>query len=73
MNSTGDCKGCHTKRECDATLTHDQMRPDCPCNICLIKVVCNDSCDEYGNFWGIRGTYIESHMNANKGGYDTNR
>ncbi len=63
-----NCKGCHTEVECSLTLTHvKQMRVDCPCGVCLIKVICNSSCDEYEMFWGGEGVYVLSHMNANKG------
>lgn len=62
------CKGCHTQVECRLTLTHiKQIRIDCPCVMCLVKVVCNNSCDKYVRFWGGEGIYVLSHMNANKG------
>ncbi len=55
MNETQvlkDCEGCYSKRVssfCNSMyrFTNDE----CPCAMCLIKVMCNDSCDEYEVFW----------------------
>jgi len=42
-----NCEGCAVKEECGYT----EFSNDCPCTICLVKVVCADElCNEYGEF-----------------------
>jgi hypothetical protein len=39
------CKGCHAgPRHC---VFSDNIPNDCPCQECLVKVVCKNTCDEF--------------------------
>lgn len=50
--SMEDCKGCYTYTYAHITCPSGlRDRSDkCPCRICLIKVVCSKSCEEYEAF-----------------------
>lgn len=37
------CKGCYVKHGC----TYREYSTLCPCGICLIKMVCEEMCDEH--------------------------
>ncbi len=51
-----NCNGCTTEPACD-NIFKDKDRINCPCRICLVKVMCGDSCEEYGEFWHVRRLY----------------
>ncbi len=47
-----DCEGCNMyDEEHNACLTDLEYYPDllerCPCRICVVKVVCNNVCEDY--------------------------
>ncbi len=46
-NCTGnDCMGCIDRGRCEF-----ENAPKCPCNICLVKMMCyKDVCDEFKQF-----------------------
>ena len=45
------CKGCHVKEFCNVpNLYGVYVAEECPCNICLIKGVCNHGCEDYDEF-----------------------
>jgi len=46
-NSEDRCKDCRTYPIC---LTKDRAN-DCPCPVCLVKVMCGKSCVEYSKFF----------------------
>jgi len=41
-----NCKGCPVKDKCN----YIEYSTLCPCRMCLIKVMCNDVCDEHVDF-----------------------
>ncbi len=52
-----NCKGCFTIDKCIISRTDwgryyytERIEDRCPCYACLIKVMCDDSCEEYSNF-----------------------
>jgi hypothetical protein len=44
-----ECEGCFTTSQCEEQTL--DVKANCPCKICLLKVVCNRACEEYGKFW----------------------
>ena len=51
------CKGCCSREGCIVVIhikytleERGLILDDCPCSMCLIKVVCRESCDDYTNF-----------------------
>ena len=44
-----ECEGCFTAVQCEEQTLN--VKANCPCKICLLKVVCNRACEEYGKFW----------------------
>ena len=63
IKTKDNCNGCYRKetelclflyafdhKYLDKKLVIDV--DDCPCNDCIIKVVCNTACEEYNIFWG---------------------
>ena len=48
MNDNSNCIGCKTNNICDKQEQTDLYK--CPCSICLIKGVCNNSCEDYREF-----------------------
>jgi hypothetical protein len=47
MGSKDKCKDCRTKRVC---MTKDNYS-ECPCLMCLIKVMCSKCCVPYSKFF----------------------
>ena len=51
---TENCKGCYgcyledRRRIC---FLLGQVDEECPCNMCLVKVICNEACIAYYKFW----------------------
>lgn len=47
----GNCKGClrltADKAKCKYTKVGVEYLPDCPCQTCLIKLVCGNPCDDF--------------------------
>ena len=45
-----NCRGCKSlmrnKTECLFTMVGIESIPDCPCQTCLIRTVCEDPCDD---------------------------
>ncbi len=58
MNNTTSCKGCRIVdiNFCKDLIIESKIK-DCPCRICLIKGVCDKSCEEFSQWQklGIRG------------------
>jgi len=55
-----NCKGCYSKDACDKIKSFKkEMRINCPCGICLIKVVCNIVCDNFSDFVHYQTNKIE--------------
>jgi hypothetical protein len=49
-----ECKGCSvisSKGEC-VTAATDTFGNECPCRKCLVKVMCNDGCDDWKQYRG---------------------
>ncbi len=44
------CEGCVLIDGCDVFQVDSYYVHICPCSICLVKTVCNDNCEEYGDF-----------------------
>ncbi len=52
------CDGCNTKGQCKELFKraadkrrYSKSRMKCPCNMCVVKMVCEDPCDEYKEYW----------------------
>ncbi len=45
-----ECKGCFTRLLCKRIKRYESY--NCPCKICLLKMICNVPCEEYDTFWG---------------------
>ncbi len=62
------CKGCTTyERHIEDSENYSQCEGhmkkhvDCPCQNCLIKVMCDDVCEEYREKWKTFYFYIGDH------------
>lgn len=42
------CKGCQTADGCE--LTVNNINGKCPCTMCVIKVMCWTTCDNFASF-----------------------
>lgn len=56
MKISGECEGCLSYRKnCEIRrLEHLYGMYDikkCPCSICLLKVICQDACEEYNAYY----------------------
>ncbi len=49
MTTNNDCKGCNTTDTCEY-MEDDDI---CPCQQCIIKVICDMMCDDYLKFAGL--------------------
>jgi len=49
MICDSNCEGCYMYKRCICDK-HNDVDMVCPCSICLVKVVCNGSCDLYKKF-----------------------
>jgi hypothetical protein len=47
MDKTYGCDGCYVKNTC---VTEGRDISGCPCLICLIKMVCDNPCEEFETF-----------------------
>lgn len=60
-----DCKGCRIMNFCKATYNIKDFE-ECPCRICLIKVMCEETCNLYldwrGDYHGPQHGIIEEDM-----------
>ena len=45
------CISCITEPACNNIGYKEDIRVNCPCRICLIKVVCGEPCEDYQAFW----------------------
>lgn len=52
IKKIGNCKGCIG---CSGKYNGDGY---CPCTSCLIKMVCGNECEQYGEFYDILSTVI---------------
>lgn len=53
-----ECKGCKARYE--ECLLSDNIPDDCPCQRCLVKVMCMGICDEFTDYhiaW--KGIYLK--------------
>jgi len=50
----GKCvdKGCYTNASSMCSISNLGMYENCPCHICLIKMMCYDGCEEYRKYQG---------------------
>ena len=51
------CKSCLTETACNNVGYREDIRADCPCSICIIKVVCQKDCEEFRAFWKKKNFY----------------
>jgi len=45
-----DCKGCNLYKVCYAIHVLRVSNKGCPCTICLVKMMCNQRCNEFMKF-----------------------
>lgn len=56
----GDCNGCMITHVCDFVMNN--TTEDCPCKLCLVKMVCFETCPEFGErYKEIMGFYPSKH------------
>lgn len=48
------CKGCNLYKLCHASYILKRNIEECPCSICLIKMMCYRSCDRFSKLRGIK-------------------
>lgn len=53
-----NCEGCYDRytNRCtfsDSSRFQYEKTNVCPCSICLVKVICVKSCEEYNTFWKV--------------------
>lgn len=56
-----NCKGCYTKNDPSSMsfyndypchhIRNEKFQRECPCKICIVKVVCHEPCEEYTKHW----------------------
>jgi len=51
------CKSCITEPVCNNIGYEEDIRVNCPCRMCLVKVACRESCEDYQTFWKVKGFY----------------
>jgi len=49
MGNKSECKGCQAKYE--ECLLSDNIPDDCPCQTCLVKVMCTTICDKFDAYY----------------------
>jgi len=62
---SGECKGCHlyygkkgNPSKCLVRALPYVDVDECPCRICLVKGICNDTCEDFSEYLkGKRGKY----------------
>jgi hypothetical protein len=59
------CKGCSVRSGCHENYKSGNLRvyyknrmDKCPCKTCLIKMICNKTCQDYEIAWDIEGLNI---------------
>lgn len=54
MVNTSGCKGCYLSDEsnmiCTVLISHRQYIKECPCRICIVKIMCSDGCEKFFEF-----------------------
>ncbi len=53
MTTNNNCKGCATTDTCE----YMEKADECPCKICLVKGMCDMTCDDYLTFAGLTVTF----------------
>lgn len=49
-----ECKGCGVLQEfgeCNIQIERPKEYSKCPCRICLLKGICETTCEDYKKFW----------------------
>jgi len=46
-----ECKGCTVGYE-ECALAHN-IPDDCPCQTCLVKVICRTTCDKFDKYYDV--------------------
>ena len=46
-----ECKGCKAKYK--PCVLSDNIPDDCPCQTCLVKVMCGGTCDEFDKYYDV--------------------
>ena len=50
-NTQESCRGCVLKNRCvDGVVPHLSETEQCPCITCLVKMVCNDTCEKWTEY-----------------------
>ena len=67
-NPRQGCKGCSVEFGCYKNYKLGNLRVyyknrvgGCPCKICIVKMVCDDTCQDYRTAWNIEG--LNTRMN----------
>lgn len=54
MTDKSDCKGCITILGC-----YVEVKEECPCRSCIVKMICDESCQPYNDFVESAGEIYE--------------
>ena len=47
LNLMENCKGCAAKCDMNLRAANNEENQICPCTNCLVKMICEDSCEKY--------------------------
>ena len=66
-NKREECKGCCMQNQHSAPFLQGliDFNSVCPCSICIIKVMCEESCEEYETFCNVVAVRGEKQLNGN--------
>ncbi len=64
MKQFEGCEGCSVMTKCYKSFSTDLYKSyyksrmvKCPCKTCLVKVVCDDVCEQYAKVWSFLKQY----------------
>lgn len=64
-NEREECRGCCMQEQHSTSFLQGLITSDgiCPCSICIIKVVCEEACEEYERFCDTVAAIGEKQIN----------
>lgn len=51
MENCKGCYGCYLEDRRRVCFLLGQIDEECPCSMCLVKVICSEACKPYYKFW----------------------